>query len=61
VKLRVVVADDMSSMLRHLVSLLETEFEVVSTAENGKLALECIPRARLTLPSSISACLFLTE
>src|SRR5215472_9674961 len=34
----------MSSMLRHLVSLLETEFEVVSTAENGKLALECIRR-----------------
>lgn len=43
-KLRVVVADDMASMLRHLVSLLETEFEVVATAENGGLALEYIRR-----------------
>jgi DNA-binding NarL/FixJ family response regulator len=43
-KLRLVVADDMASMLRHLVSLLETEFEVVATAENGELALECIRR-----------------
>jgi DNA-binding NarL/FixJ family response regulator len=31
-------------MLRHLVSLLETEFEVVGTAEDGKSALECIRR-----------------
>jgi len=44
VKLRVVVADDMPSMLRHLVSLLETEFEVVAAAEDGKSALECIRR-----------------
>ena len=43
-KLRVVVADDMASMLAHLVSLLETEFEVVATAEDGKSALECIRR-----------------
>ena len=43
-KLRVVVADDMASMLRHLVSLLEPEFEVVCTAEDGKSALECIRR-----------------
>ena len=38
--LKVVVADDNPAVLRRLVSLLETEFEVVSTAENGKLALE---------------------
>ena len=31
-------------MLRHLVSLLETEFEVVAAAEDGKSALECIRR-----------------
>lgn len=43
-KLRVVVADDMPSMLAHLVSLLETEFEVVAAAEDGKSALECIRR-----------------
>src|SRR5215470_4262082 len=43
-KLRVVVADDMASMLRHLASLLETEFDVVGTAQDGKSALECIRR-----------------
>jgi|SRR5215469_1845790 len=43
-KLRVVVADDTPYVLRHLVSLLETEFDVVGTAENGKSALECIRR-----------------
>ena len=38
--LKVVVADDNPAVLRRLVSLLATEFEVVSTAENGKLGLE---------------------
>ena len=38
--LKVAVADDNPAVLRRLVSLLATEFEVVSTAENGKLALE---------------------
>ena len=42
--LKVVVADDNPAVLRRLVSLLATEFNVVSTAENGKLALECIRR-----------------
>lgn len=41
-KLRVVVADDTPSILRHLISLLETECEVVAAVENGCLALECI-------------------
>lgn len=39
-KLKVVVADDNPAVLSQLVSLLEAEFEVVSTAENGQLALE---------------------
>jgi CheY-like chemotaxis protein len=43
-KLKVVVADNTSSILSHLVSLLETEFDVVATAENGWLAVECIRR-----------------
>ena len=38
--LKVVVADDNPAVLRRLVSLLATEFEVVSTAENGKLGVE---------------------
>src|SRR5262250_3050594 len=40
-KLKVVVADDNPAVLRRLVSLLEAEFDVVSTAENGQQALEC--------------------
>jgi two-component system nitrate/nitrite response regulator NarL len=43
-KLKVVVADDNPAVLRRHVSLLEAEFDVVSTAENGQLALECIRR-----------------
>jgi two-component system response regulator AlgR len=43
-KLKVVVADDNPAVLRQLVSLLETEFDVVSTAENGQLALESAER-----------------
>jgi len=39
-KLKVVVADDNPAVLRELVSLLEAEFDVVSTAENGQLAFE---------------------
>ena len=39
-KLKVVVADDNPAVLRELVSLLEAEFDVVSTAENGRLAFE---------------------
>ena len=38
--LKVAVADDNPAVLRRLVSLLAAEFKVVSTAENGKLALE---------------------
>lgn len=41
---KVVVADDNPAVLRKLVSLLEAEFHVVATADNGKLALECIRR-----------------
>jgi DNA-binding NarL/FixJ family response regulator len=43
-KLKVVVADDNPAVLRQLVSLLETEFDVVCTAENGQGALECARR-----------------
>jgi DNA-binding NarL/FixJ family response regulator len=43
-RLKIVVVDDHPVVLSHLVSLLETEFEVVATAENGLLALECIRR-----------------
>ena len=43
-KLKVVVADDSPAILRRLVSLLGTEFDVVSTAENGQLALESAER-----------------
>lgn len=39
-KLKVVVADDNPAVLRELVSLLDAEFDVVSTAENGQLAFE---------------------
>ena len=39
---KVVVADDNPAFLRQLVSLLEAEFDVVSTAENGQLALACV-------------------
>jgi len=41
-KLKIVVADDNAAVLRQLVSLLATVFDVVATAANGKLALECI-------------------
>src|SRR5258708_5788087 len=41
-KLRIVVADDNIAFLTKLVSVLATEFEVVSTAADGKSALECI-------------------
>jgi len=42
--LKVVVADDNPAVLRRLVSLLATEFEVVSTAENGEMAIESTRR-----------------
>ena len=45
-KLRVVVADDNGSFLRELTSLLQTEFDVVGTAADGKSALECIRSCR---------------
>jgi DNA-binding NarL/FixJ family response regulator len=45
-KLRVVVADDNPAVLRRLVSLLETECEVVAAAENGRVALEWIRRCQ---------------
>src|SRR5258707_13074779 len=41
---KVVVADDNPAVLRQLVLLLEAEFDVVGTADNGQLALECIQR-----------------
>jgi len=41
---KVVVADDNPAVLRQFVSLLESEFDVVATADNGQLALECIQR-----------------
>ena len=44
--LKVVVADDNPAVLQQLVSLLATEFGVVSTADNGKLALESAQRHR---------------
>lgn len=46
-KLKLIIADDTPAMLRNIFSLLETEFDVVSTAENGQLAFEC---ARRCLP-----------
>jgi two-component system nitrate/nitrite response regulator NarL len=42
----VIVAEDNPGVLRQLVSLLEIEFEIVATAENGQTALECIRRCR---------------
>ena len=41
-----VVADDSPLALHQLVFLLETEFEVVGSAENGQLALEVIQDTR---------------
>lgn len=41
-KLRIVVADDNADFLSELISVLETEFDVVATAKDGKSALESI-------------------
>ena len=49
-KLRIVIADDNIAFLAKLVSVLATEFEVVSTAADGKSALECI---RLCQPNVV--------
>jgi|tagenome__1003787_1003787.scaffolds.fasta_scaffold20574578_2 DNA-binding NarL/FixJ family response regulator len=43
-RLKIIIVDDNPAVLRHLVSLLETEFEVVATADNGLSGLECIRR-----------------
>jgi len=43
-RLKIVVVDDNPAVLSQVVSLLETEFDVVATAENGLLALESIRR-----------------
>jgi len=43
-RLKVLIADDNPSILARLVSLLGTEFDVVCTADNGQLALECARR-----------------
>lgn len=51
-KLKIVVVDDYPVVLSQLVSLLETEFEVVATAENGLLAFESI---RLLTPDVVVA------
>ena len=45
-KIRVLLADDNPAVLRELVSLLGTEFDVVATAQNGQLALEHIRQHR---------------
>lgn len=41
-RLRVLVADDHPAALQRLVSLLSVEFDVVASAEDGKLALDLI-------------------
>jgi DNA-binding NarL/FixJ family response regulator len=41
-KLRIVVADDNADFLNELKSVLETEFDVVATATDGKSALETV-------------------
>jgi two-component system, NarL family, response regulator NreC len=41
-KLRILVADDNAQFLRKMVSILETEFEVVATAADGRAAVESI-------------------
>ncbi len=43
-KLRLAVADDNGDVLSKLISVLETEFDVVVTATDGKSALEGIRR-----------------
>jgi len=43
-KLRIVVADDNSLLLQHLVQILAVEFAVVATATDGQSALELIRR-----------------
>ena len=40
--LRIAVADDNADFLNYLISVLETEFDVVATATDGKSALEII-------------------
>jgi two-component system response regulator DegU len=41
-KLRIVVADDNTTFLAKILSVVATEFEVVATAADGSSALECI-------------------
>lgn len=41
-KLRIVVADDNPGFLEKFIALLGTEFDVVATARNGRLALQAI-------------------
>ena len=45
-KLRLAVVDDNAYFLSELISVLETEFDVVATAKDGKSALESIHRYR---------------
>ena len=45
-KIRILLAEDNPAVLRELVNLLVTEFDVVATAENGQLALEHIRQDR---------------
>ena len=45
-KLRIAVADDSAHFLNELISVLETEFDVVATATDGKSALESIRSCR---------------
>jgi DNA-binding NarL/FixJ family response regulator len=42
VRPRVVVADDNPDVSLQLVSVLRIEFDVVATAKNGQLAIECV-------------------
>ena len=41
---RILLADDQEEMLQTLVEMLEHEFQIVGTAENGMRVLELIPR-----------------
>lgn len=45
-RIRVVAADDSQPVLRQLIYLLQTEFHIVGSAENGQLALNVIHNTR---------------
>src|SRR4029077_11260342 len=45
-RLKVVVADDSPLVLRQVIYLLERDFDIVGSAENGQIALEVIRNTR---------------